>query len=201
MKKIVSAWVKPAVGRYAFGTNFQKGDYIPTPDEYYAKIEGGKIIQLDPKSIRSYFGWDRISEKRLKECVVGSNAELFVSAEDKDKLKSIVGESFKSVCKAEKITKGFLAMQDNEQESYTSTLCTKDTNSSGITSESLSNTKEMALGAGLGFIVCSGIGLLFHAKKEGEVNKKVIKKSMFWGLLGSVITVTGQIILKANSNK
>ena len=77
MVKILSIWVKPAIGRYVFGTNFQKGDYIPTPDEYYAKIEGGKVIQLDPKLIRSYFGWDRISAKRLKECVVGSNAELF----------------------------------------------------------------------------------------------------------------------------
>ena len=201
MKKIVSTWVKPAVGRYVFGTHFQKGDYIPTPDEYYAKIEGGRIIQLDPKLIRSYFGWDRISKKRLKESVVGLNAELFVSAEDKDGLKSIASESFKFANKAKGITKDFLAMQDKEQESYTSALCAKDINSSGKTCESLPNTKEMALGAGLGFIAGSGVGLLFHAKKEGEVNKKVIKKSMFWGLLGSAITVTGQIILKVNSNK
>lgn len=201
MAKILSIWVKPAIGRYVFGTNFQKGDYIPTPDEYYAKIEGGKVIQLDPKLIRSYFGWDRISAKRLKECVVGSNAELFVCAEDKDVLASVINENLKFVVSSEEIKKGLMAFQDKVQETQTSISCTNGTNSSRTLGEALPNAKEMACGAGIGFVVGTGLGLLFHGKKEGRVNKKVMKKSCIWGVLGSAITVTGQVILKASSVK
>lgn len=201
MKKIVSAWVKPAIGRYVFGTNFQKGDYIPTPDEYYAKIEGGKIIQLDPKLIRSHFGWDRISEKRLKECVVGSNAELFVRAEDKDELKSIVGENVNIVRNSEETIEGLFAMHGNEQDSQTPIFCAKDTNLLGKIYRLLPNIKDMAVGAGIGFAVGSGLGLLFNAKKEGEINKKVVNRSTLCGVLGSALVITGQIILKAKDNK
>ena len=198
MKKIVRAWVKPAVGRYVFGTNFQKGDYIPTPNEYFAKIEGGKVVQLDPKLIRSHFGWDRISEKRLKKTVVGSDVELFVNAEDRDGLKSTVDEKPKFVKTAASATDESFSCKNNEPEFQASKSNIKNSNSSKITNGFIKNPTPAA---GLGFAVACGACFLFNAKKEGEVNKKVVKKSILCGLLGSALVMTGQIILKAGSNK
>ena len=62
------------------------------------------------------FGWDRISEKRLKKTVVGSDVELFVNAEDRDGLKSTVDEKPKFVKTAASATDEYFSCKNNEPE-------------------------------------------------------------------------------------
>lgn len=76
MAKILKAWRQQSIGRYAHGTNFKKGDYIPTSTNYFAKIAGGAIVELSAELLRSFLGVKRITDNRLNEAV-GKESNLF----------------------------------------------------------------------------------------------------------------------------
>lgn len=77
MAKIKEAWREQSIGRSTQGENFQKGDYIPTTNEYWAKTSSGSIIKLSAELIRSVLGCLRITDNRLSD-LVGKDSDIFV---------------------------------------------------------------------------------------------------------------------------
>lgn len=75
MAKIEKVWREQSVGRFIKGENFQKGDYIPTQTEYWAKTPSGRF-QLAAELIRSILGCKRITDNRLDD-LVGKDSDSF----------------------------------------------------------------------------------------------------------------------------
>lgn len=67
------------VGSYVQGTNFVKGDYIPTVTQYMAKVAGytGRVA-LDRAKILAEVGGQRITESKLAQ-LIGQSVEKFLT--------------------------------------------------------------------------------------------------------------------------
>ena len=64
MNKIKEVFKKD-FGRYAQGTNFVKGDYIPRERKYFAKTDNNEIVELSPQLIRAAITGVYITGKAL----------------------------------------------------------------------------------------------------------------------------------------
>lgn len=67
---------KDDLGRYVYGANFVKGDYIPRETKYFAKTDSNEIVELSPQLIRAVITGVYITGKVLSS-LIGKDVDDF----------------------------------------------------------------------------------------------------------------------------